>query len=345
MAPKRGLNKGRGLNTLIPQKLKVDSEASETGSSKLDNKTETADNKEKSNNAVQADHKAEQSSNGKISGKESAVKRDAEKKEPVEGDKIQVRIASVIPNQEQPRQEFEEESIKDLAESIRQFGVLQPLLVQQKGKYYEIIAGERRWRAAKEAGLKEIPVILRKFNEQEKMEIALIENIQREDLNPIEEAEAYKKLMDTFELTQEEIAGKVGKNRATVANSVRLLKLARPVRHLLTKGDISMGHARALLALEDQEKQVSTAHQIIQKKLSVRETEKLVKAILNPKKPRKKPDAPDEQIMLAFRELEKQLENKMGTKVAIQMHDAEKGKIEIEYTSHADLERILELIG
>ena len=238
----------------------------------------------------------------------------------VEG--ILVNINKVEPNREQPRKNFDEDALLELAESIKQFGVLQPLLVQQKDDYYEIIAGERRWRAAKLANLKEVPVIIKKLTEQEVVEISLIENIQRENLNPIEEAIAYKRLLTEFNLKQDEVAERVSKSRTAVTNSMRLLKLNEKVQQMVIDDMISTGHARALLGLNDLEKQYTVAQQIFDEKLSVRETEKLV-AICH--------------------DLEEKMKGILGTKVAINQKDNKKGKIEIEYYSMDELDRIMDL--
>ncbi len=255
---------------------------------------------------------------------------------------IYIKISLIEPNKEQPRREFDKEQMEELAESIRQYGVLQPIMVQKNGELYEIIAGERRWRAAKMAGLKEVPVIIREYDKQKKMEISLIENVQRADLNPIEEAAAYQRLIEEFGLKQEEIAERVSKNRATIANSLRLLKLDKRVQELLIQGKISGGHARALLAMEDGDQQFATAELIIKNQLSVREVEKLVKSLLKPKK--ENPKKEEKDIGFIFRDLEERMKSIMGTKVLIHRKDKSKGRIEIEYYSESELERIVELI-
>lgn len=256
---------------------------------------------------------------------------------------IYLKLSLIEPNKEQPRKEFDPEQLEELAESIRQYGVLQPIMVQKKGELYEIIAGERRWRAAKIAGLKEIPVIIREFDKQKKMEISLIENVQRSDLNPIEEARAYKQLIDEFGLKQEEIAERVSKNRATIANSLRLLKLEPRIQELLIQGIISNGHARALLAIEDMEQQYAAAELIVKNGLSVREVEKLVKSLLKPAK-EKQPKKEEKDLSFIFQDLEERMKSIMGTKVMIHRKDKSKGRIEIEYYSEAELERLVELI-
>ena len=251
---------------------------------------------------------------------------------------VYLKISMIEPNQEQPRKEFNQEQLEELAESIRNYGVLQPIMVQKKGDLYEIIAGERRWRAAKMAGLKEVPVIIRDFDRQKKME-----NVQRSDLNPIEEAMAYRQLIEEFGLKQEEIAERVSKNRATIANSLRLLKLDPRVQELLIQGVISNGHARALLAIEDLEQQYGAAELIVKNGLSVREVEKLVKSLLKPAK-EKEPKKEERDLSFIFQDLEERMKSIMGTKVMIHRKDKSKGRIEIEYYSEAELERIVELI-
>ena len=268
-----------------------------------------------------------------------------EKKNEKSVDGVFVNINKVEPNREQPRQNFDEDALLELAESIKQFGILQPLIVQEKEGYYEIIAGERRWRAAKLANLKEIPVIIRKLNEQEVVEISLIENIQRENLNPIEEAIAYKRLLTEFHLKQDEVAERVSKSRTAVTNSMRLLKLNEKVQQMVIDDMISTGHARALLGIDDLEKQYIVAQRIFDEKLSVRETEKLVKKLQQEKteKPVTKTENIDEKLNAICRDLEEKMKGILGTKVAINQKDNKKGKIEIEYYSMDELDRIMDL--
>lgn len=261
-------------------------------------------------------------------------------------DGIVVSINKVEPNREQPRKNFDEDSLMELSESIRQFGVLQPLLVQDRKEYYEIIAGERRWRAAKMAGLKEVPVIIRDLTDQEIVEISLIENIQRENLNPIEEAFAYKRLLTEFNLKQDEIAERVSKSRTAVTNSMRLLKLNEKVQQMVIDDMISTGHARTLLGVEDSEQQYNLAQKIFDEKLSVRDTEKLVKKIqqggdIDGKKEEIKIDP---KIQAICHDLEEKMKVILGTKVAINQKDEKHGKIEIEYYSMDELDRIIDLI-
>ena len=258
---------------------------------------------------------------------------------------VKVKISKVEPNREQPRKNFDEDALLELAESIKQFGVLQPLLVQDRKDYYEIIAGERRWRAAKIAGLKEVPVIIKKLTEQEMVEISLIENIQRENLNPIEEALAYKRLLNEFNLKQDEVAERVSKSRTAVTNSMRLLKLNEKVQQMVIDDMLTTGHARTLLGIEDQEKQYVIAQQIFDEKLSVRETEKLVKKIQKEKDlPEKKKEELDEQVALAYHDVEEKMKLILGTKVNIRAKDNKKGKIEIEYYSMDEFNRIFEMM-
>lgn len=253
-----------------------------------------------------------------------------------------VKMSKVEPNREQPRKNFDEDSLLELSESLKQYGVLQPLLVRDKKDYYEIIAGERRWRAAKMAGLKEIPVIIKELSEQEAVEISLIENIQRENLNPIEEAQAYKRLLNEFKLKQDEVAERVSKSRTAVTNSMRLLKLDERVQQMVIDDMISTGHARALLGISDNDTQYLVAQQIFDEKLSVRETEKLVKKMQKPDIEKVKKES-DDRLNVIYENLEEKLKAIMGTKVSIRQKDKEKGKIEIEYYSSDELDRIMDL--
>ena len=251
-----------------------------------------------------------------------------------------VKLSLIEPNKDQPRKAFDEDALIELSESIKQYGVLQPLLVQKKDNYYEIIAGERRWRAAKLAGVKEVPVVIKDYSSQEVMEIALIENIQREDLNPIEEAKAYQRLIKDYRLKQDEVAEKVSKSRAAITNSLRLLKLDERVQDMVMEGKISSGHARTIISIEDKDKQYMIAQKIFDEKLSVREVEKLMKTLDAPEKKEKKLPAND----FVYRDLEQKLKNIMGTQVIIKNKSNNKGKIEIDYYSQAELERIYDLL-
>ena len=297
MARKGGL--GKGLDSLIPETIKV-----------------TSPEKEKI--------------------VEKVVEKIVEK--PIE---LKVKISKVGPNKEQPRKQFDEDALEELADSIRQFGIIQPLIVQEKNGFYEIIAGERRWRAAKLAGLKEVPVIVKEYTDLEVVEISLIENIQRESLNPIEEAIAYKRLLEEFHLKQDEVAERVSKSRTTVTNSMRLLKLDERVQQMVIDDMLTTGHARALLGIEDPELQVATAARVFDEKLSVREIEKLVKDIQKGKTEKKKPAVVQDFI---YTDLEEKMKAAVGSKVSIHQKPKGNGKIEIEYYSRDDLERIIDLI-
>lgn len=275
-----------------------------------------------------------------ISDSKVEMKQEKENDSPKSGE-IMVRINEVEPNRDQPRKDFDEDALMELADSIRQFGILQPLLVQKKKNYYEIIAGERRWRAAKLAGIKEVPIIVKDYTDQEIVEISLIENIQRENLNPIEEAMAFKRLLQEFQLKQDEVAERVSKSRTAVTNSMRLLKLSPRVQQMIIDDMISTGHARALLAIDDEEQQFILANKIFDEKLSVRETEKLVKALKNPKKEVKKEKS---EHTFIYENIEEQIKNIMGTKVSVNQKANGKGKIEIEYYSEEELERIYDLL-
>lgn len=274
----------------------------------------------------------------KTEGKTKIVEKVVEKvvEKPVE---MKVKLSKIEPNKEQPRKNFDEDALIELSESIKQHGVLQPILVQERKGYYEIIAGERRWRAAKLAGLKEVPVIIKKFTEQEIVEISLIENIQRESLNPIEEAIAYKRLLTEFHLKQDEVAERVSKSRTAVTNSMRLLKLDERVQQMVIDEKLSTGHARALLGIEDLELQYATANRVFDESLSVREVEKLVKSMNTPKKEVKRPEI----NQAVYEDMSERLKQIMGTKVNILPKSNEKGKIEIEYYSSDELERIIDL--
>ena len=256
---------------------------------------------------------------------------------------VTVKISSIIANEKQPRKNFNEEELSQLTESVKQYGVLQPLLVKKEGEKYRIIAGERRYRAAKEAGLKEIPVVIRDYTSQQAAEVSIIENVQRADLNPMEEAMAYQMLIDDYGLKQEEIAGKVSKNRTTITNALRLLKLSEKVRLMVAQGSLSAGHARTLVPVEDEDIQYALAKEVVEKQLSVRETERLVKQAGRKKPERKNKVEPDYSIF--FREYEDKMKEILGTKVHINRRDKNKGRIEIDYYSQNELERIMELLG
>lgn len=305
MAPKRGL--GRGLSNLIPTDDTI-----EDVSTKTPKQTKTS----------------------------SAVKTELVKK--VEQT---LNINRIEPNKNQPRKEFNEDALQELADSIKQFGVIEPLVVVKRKGYYELIAGERRWRAARLAGLKEVPVVIKDYDDQQIVEIALIENIQREDLNPIEEAHAYERLIHEFNLTQDEVAERVSKSRTTVTNALRLLKLTEKVQQMLIDDMLSTGHVRALITITDPQLQYETAMYIFDKKLSVRETESYVKKLLN-KKPKDKPaEKEDPELSFLYKAIENRLKESLGTKTTIKAKTKDSGKIEIEYYSQEDLERITQLLA
>lgn len=275
--------------------------------------------------------------------KELAESQPSPDKSENNGQETLVKITLVEPNRKQPRKNFDEDSLQELSDSIKQVGLIQPILVQDRKDHYEIIAGERRWRAAKMAGLKEVPVIIRDYSEQEIMEISLIENIQREDLNPIEEAQAYKRLLEEFHLKQDEVAERVSKSRTAVTNSMRLLKLGEKVQQMVIDEMISTGHARALLAVEDQEEQYELAQKIFDEKLSVREVEKLVKNLHKPEKEKKKPE--NQTMQAIYQDIEDKLKQRLSTKVTVTPKGEGSGKIEIEFYNHEDLDRLLDIIG
>lgn len=280
-----------------------------------------------------------------VGNKKAPVKKETE---PVIIEKIvekkgveTLKITEVEPNREQPRKNFNEDALLELSDSIKQYGVIQPLIVQKKEDHYEIIAGERRWRAAKMAGIKEIPVIIKDYSDQQVMEISLIENIQREDLNPIEEAMAYKNLMEEFHLKQDEIAEKVSKSRTAVTNSMRLLKLDKRVQQMMIDDMISAGHARTLITIEDPDVQYNIATKIFDEKLSVRETEKMVKLI---QKPEVKKEKAEKVNSFIYKDIEEKIKAILGTKVTVDHRSNNKGRISIEYYSNDELERILFLL-
>ena len=329
---KKGL--GRGLDALFPEK------PAKSAEKKPESKSTVLKPTVLSEEPQPREEKVTTASSVQSIAEAKTAETSAEA-EPKKSDML-VKISKVEPNRTQPRKQFDEDALLELSESIKQFGILQPLLVSNKGDYYEIIAGERRWRAAKLAGLKEVPVIIKEFNDQQVVEISLIENIQREDLNPIEEAMAYRRLIDEFKLKQDSIAERVSKSRTAVTNSLRLLKLDDRVQQMLIDEMISAGHARAILAIPDKEKQASVAMKVFDEKLSVRETEKLVKHIVEP--PKKKSEKPVNMAEDAIYEsLEEKMKGIIGTRVFIHRKKNNKGKIEIEYYSRDELERIIEL--
>ena len=305
MAPKRGL--GRGLSNLIPT-----DDTTEDVSPKASKQTKT----------------------GAVT-----------KTEVVKKVEQTLNINRIEPNKNQPRKEFNEDALQELADSIKQFGVIQPLIVQKRDDFYEIIAGERRWRAARLAGLKEVPVVIKDYDDQQIVEIALIENIQREDLNPIEEAHAYERLIQEFNLTQDEVAERVSKSRTPVTNALRLLKLTEKVQQMLIDDMLSTGHVRALITIADPQLQYETAMYIFDKKLSVRETESYVKKLLNKKPKEKTSEKEDPELSFLYKAIENRLKESLGTKTTIKAKTKDSGKIEIEYYSQEDLERITQLLA
>lgn len=280
----------------------------------------------------------------KSTSKNKSTTTKPEVKEVIKKVEQTLNINRIEPNKNQPRKHFDEDALAELAESIKQFGVIEPLVVVKRKGYYELIAGERRWRAARLAGLKEVPVVIKDFSEQEIVEIALIENIQREDLNPIEEAHAYERLINEFNLKQDEVAERVSKSRTTITNSLRLLKLTDNVQQMLIDDMLSTGHVRALISITDPELQYETAMYIFDKKLSVRETESYVKRLLSGKPAKKKDDEVTNDVSFLYHEIEERIKDAIGTKAVIKAKNRNKGKIEIEYYSEDDLERITQLL-
>ncbi|MCR5292281.1 MAG: ParB/RepB/Spo0J family partition protein [Eubacterium sp.] len=313
---------GRGLNTLIPTGGDSDSDV-------------------KKSEKKSSDSKASKKGNSEPKIIEKEVVKEVVKEVPAEQF---INISDIEPNRSQPRKTFDEEALNELADSIKKFGVIEPLIVTKAGKKYEIIAGERRWRASRLAGIKHIPVIIRDYSKQEKMEVALIENLQRSDLNPIEEANAYKLLIEEFNLKQEDVADRVSKSRTTVTNSLRLLKLCEKVQEMLIDGRLSTGHVRPLLALTDADLQYETAQLIFDRKLSVRETEKLVKKLLSVDPADYPSVTENDAVSAAYRSIEENLKNILGTKAKISAGSKGKGRIEIEYSSHDELDRIINLL-
>ena len=333
MARRMGL--GRGLDAFFNTESEMETPAVKKQENSNSRKKEPAQSGSRNG-------KTEKKTPAKTSGKSAGTKKEAKEKEP-----MMVSIALIDTDENQPRKAFDAEELASLAETIRNYGILQPLLVEKKAERYVIVAGERRFRAAKLAGLTSVPVRVDTYTPQKRMEISLIENIQRSDLNPIEEAKAYQSLVETFGLRQEDVAQRVSKNRATITNSMRLLKLDERVQNMLVENTLSGGHARALLALSDKEEQFALAQKIAQKGLSVRETEKLVKKLTEKtEEPEKdtKEEKTEDRLSLFFQDLEEQLKGIMGTKVQIRRKDEKKGRIEIEYYSPEELERITELL-
>ena len=337
---------GRGLDALIPMREEVEKAMQSAGSENVE--VFFADDDD-------SDEPVSVKQTPVIENREQNVSRETQNEikelkdfEERDSEPVTVRISEVEPNRQQPRKAFDEEKLEELSASIKTYGLLSPILVQKRDGYYEIIAGERRWRVALKAGLKEIPVIIRDYSEKEILELSLIENIQREDLNPIEEAKAYKRLMDEFDMGQAEVAERVSKSRSAVANSVRLLKLGDPAQQMLVDGQISMGHARALLPLEDSDKQTELAQKIVDQALSVRDTEKIVKEILSGEsgketetvKPREQEEDPG--IAVIYKQIEERLQQTLHTKVSIQRKRNGHGKLQIEFYNNDDLDKIID---
>ncbi|WJQ81638.1 ParB/RepB/Spo0J family partition protein [Brevibacillus brevis] len=259
-----------------------------------------------------------------------------------EGEQVkEVSINEIRPNPYQPRKEFEQSAIEELAQSIKEHGIIQPLIVRKSIKGYELVAGERRLRAAKVAGLKEVPVVVKAYTDQQLMEIALIENLQRENLNPLEEAEAYDKLISHHDYTQEQLAQKIGKSRPHVANMLRLLQLPEKIRKMVSAAELSMGHSRALLGVTDKKVQLQLANDVVEKGLSVRQLEELVKQLNVSRETKKKKSAKNEPVLI---EMEERLRSRFGTSVKIKK-GSKRGKIEIDFYSQEDLERIIEMLN
>lgn len=306
MAPKRGL--GKGLNDLIP---------------------------------------TDGANNTKSASKKNAEPKTVTKtvtKEVIKEVEQKLKITQLEPNTSQPRKQFDEDSLQELADSIKQYGVLEPIIVTKKGKMYEIIAGERRWRAARLAGIKEVPVVIRDYTDRQIMEISLIENLQRENLNPIEEALAYEQLINEYNLKQDEVADIVSKNRSTITNSLRLLKLTDKVRQMVIDDMLTTGHARALIPIDDADLQYEAATTVFDRKLSVRETELYVKKLLSNKSDKAENNVGTISHMAVYTDMEKRLKDTLGTKISIKAKSNDKGKIEINYFSQDELERITDLL-
>lgn len=334
---------GKGLDSLIPDKNSRSGKNESKSDKVLKKELSYSEEKKELNNMTlpQEEHqKKDEKADLTFSTDLNENKKIIDKHEENRGELL-LNINEVEPNRNQPRKEFDEDALLELADSVKQYGILQPLIVQKKKGYYEIIAGERRWRAAKMAGLKEVPVIIKEYTRQEIVEISLIENIQRENLNPIEEAMAFKRLLEEFNLKQDEVAEKVSKSRTAVTNSMRLLKLDDRVQQMIVDDMISTGHARALLAVDSKEQQYNLATKIFDEKLSVRETEKLVKSLKNTKKAVVKEKI---EHVFIYDDIVEKMKNIMGTKVNINAKSNGKGRIEIEYYSEEELERIYDLI-
>lgn len=316
-------------------------ESTKSGSKKKTKAIKSTDRASASNESAEQKNSASAKEKTNPSIRSNAEEKTGKEAQNIQGEVVSVRIGLVEPNRGQPRKYFDDTAINELADSIKQFGVIQPLLVQEKDGYYEIIAGERRWRAAQKAGLKEVPVIIRRFSSQEAVEVALIENIQREDLNPMEEARAYERLVKEYGLSQEDVAGRVSKSRSAITNSMRLLRLDESVQKMVETSQISEGHARALLGLASADAQKKAAEQVVEDRLSVRQTEKLVREANKPVREKKKTVKESDPVIQG---LAGNMTTVLGTKVSIRSYGRDKGRIEIEYYSAEDLDRIYELL-
>lgn len=335
MAKRTGL--GKGLDSIIPANKITNNPESQEQSMAQGEKAE--ENRELSYNSEI--YSANMVSEKGVKYGKAENKRETSKEESINAEKM-VKLTKIEPNREQPRKEFNEEALQELAESIKNHGIIQPLIVRQKGNKYEIVAGERRWRAARLAGLKEVPVVIKEYTDSEIAEIALVENLQREDLNPIEEAMAYQRLLNEFNLKQEEVAFRVSKSRSVITNSLRLLKLHPEVQEMLSDGLISTGHGKVLLSLDNPEQQLQIAQEITTENLSVRQTEERVRSVLNPPVKKEKKELGN---TLVYQDLEDKLRQCVNSKVNIHRINEKKGKIEISYSSLEELERIAELMG
>lgn len=327
MKKHRGL--GRGLDALIPNAMEEEQhqqEGQQSSESESEKEKAAAKPRAKKASAEPIETDNDRKAAGKEAEKEAGLVR-------------MVRTSRVEPDRNQPRKSFDKEKLQELADSIKAKGLLEPIIVRETGDHFEIIAGERRWRACRLAELNEIPVIVKDYSDLERVEISLIENIQREDLNPIEEANAYRRLIDEFHLKQDELAERVSKNRTSIANSMRLLKLGSKVQEMAADGRLSMGQARALIPVEDEDQQLALAEKIVEQQLSVRDVEKLIRDLQ--RKPREKKEK-DPGLELIYRDLENRINAALGMKVAIKSQNEKSGKLEITYSNQDDLEKLMD---
>lgn len=347
MKKHRGL--GRGLDALIPNTADEERKNTESSSENGKESPSTENLEKKKDTGRSGKNEPDKAADAANRSAAYSIEETASDQEEISGEDKpskeengmvrMVRISMVEPDRNQPRKNFDKERLQELADSIRAKGLLEPIIVQDKGGHYEIIAGERRWRACRIAELTEIPVIVKNYDDLEKVEISLIENIQREDLNPIEEANAYRRLIDEFHLKQDELAERVSRNRTSIANSMRLLKLCEKVQEMVVDGRLSMGQARALIPIEDEETQLALAVKIVEEHLSVRDVEKLIRS-LQRKTPRKKEKDP--ALELIYKDLENRMNAALGMKVAIKSQNEKSGRIEITYSSQDDLEKLMD---